>query len=590
MADRSQAHLPGATPWPADLAARWRTAGYWTGQTFTSMLFERAYCHPDRIAVVEGERRTSYARLLDRSQRLARGLRRLGLRRRDRVLVQLGNVTEFFDVCFALYRLGAIPVFALPAHRASEIGYFLEHTQARCYILAEQLDGADLRPLASELLTSVPSLDHVLVVGSAGDDAARDDAAGDDATAVATMTALAECYADPDDGTAAADPFEPVASNEVALLQLSGGSTGLPKLIPRTHDEYLYTLRESARICGLDSDSRYLAVLPIAHNYPMSSPGCFGVLCAGGQVVLADGASPDVAFELIERERITITALVPPLAFVWLAAAEAGARGRDLSSLRVVQVGGAPLPQVAARRVRPAFGATLQQVFGMAEGLVNYTRLDDPEEVIVTTQGRPISPDDEIRVVDDGDELVAAGAKGHLLTRGPYTIRGYYRADAHNEEAFTSDGFYRTGDIVSVAEAGYLRVEGRAKDQINRGGEKIAPDEVEDLIRQHCDVHDVAVIGTPDEVLGERSHAFVVARGDARVTRRVVAAYLTERGLAAFKIPDRLTQLDSFPVTAVGKTSRRQLRAVLSSQLAATSARRQPQTEVSNEPNSKDDR
>ncbi len=157
-------------------------------------------------------------------------------------------------------------------------------------------------------------------------------------------------------------------------MQLSGGSTGLSKLIPRTHDDYIYSVRESARICGLTPASVYLAALPIAHNYPMSSPGFLGALYAGATVALSPSPSPDVAFPVIERERVTITGVVPPVAMIWLEAA-AGTPS-DLSSLEVLQVGGAKLATEVARRVKPTLGCTLQQVFGMAEGLVNYTRLD----------------------------------------------------------------------------------------------------------------------------------------------------------------------------------------------------------------------
>jgi 2,3-dihydroxybenzoate-AMP ligase len=208
-------------------------------------------------------------------------------------------------------------------------------------------------------------------------------------------------------------PFEAPAPSEVAFLQLSGGSTGLSKLIPRTHDDYIYSFRASNDICGIDAESVYLAALPVAHNFTMSSPGTLGVLYAGGTVVLCPAPSPDVAFALIERERVTITALVPPLAVLWLEAAPVSRH--DRSSLRLLQVGGAKLAREVAERVGPVLGCTLQQVFGMAEGLVNYTRLDDPEERIVATQGRPISPDDELRVVDADECEVAPGAVGHLL-------------------------------------------------------------------------------------------------------------------------------------------------------------------------------
>lgn len=347
--------------------------------------------------------------------------------------------------------------------------------------------------------------------------------------------------------------------HELAFLQLSGGTTGVPKLIPRTHDDYLYSVWGSNEICGVDAGTRFLVVLPAAHNFPMSSPGWLGVLYAGGTAVLCPGPDPATAFPLIERERITMTGLVPPLALVWT---EAAAETRcDLSSLDVVLVGGAKYSQEAARRLAPALDCRLQQVFGMAEGLVNYTRLDDDPETVVTTQGRPISPDDEIRIVDDAGHEVEEGGFGHLLTRGPYTIRGYWRAPEHNATAFTEDGFYRTGDIVRRTATGHLVVEGRAKDQINRGGEKIAPEEVENIILAHPAVHDVSVVAVPDAYLGERTLAYVILRTGAEPMKSVaLKRFVRARGIAAYKVPDLVEFVDAFPQTGIGKVSKKGLR------------------------------
>ena len=293
-------------------------------------------------------------------------------------------------------------------------------------------------------------------------------------------------------------------------------------------------------------------------------PGTFGVLHAGGRVVLARRPSPDEVFPLIEREHVTLAAAVPPLALVWLDAA--ADTEHDLSSLEVLQVGGAKCSEEVARRVRPVLGAQLQQVFGMAEGLVNYTRLDDPEEVVVTTQGRPISPDDEVLVVDQDLNPVPTGETGLLLTRGPYTIRGYYAADEHNATAFTPDGFYRTGDVVRFTAEGNIVVEGRDKDQINRGGEKVAPDEVENHLLAHPEVHDAAVVSMPDDYLGERTCAFVVPRGQPP-KKRALIKFVRERGLAGYKVPDRVEIVDNFPQTGVGKISKRDLREVIAREL-----------------------
>jgi 2,3-dihydroxybenzoate-AMP ligase len=252
-------------------------------------------------------------------------------------------------------------------------------------------------------------------------------------------------------------------------------------------------------------------------------------------------------------------------------AARIGAPGTGatgLASLRMLQVGGAKLPAEAAARVEPVLGCRLQQVFGMAEGLVNYTRPDEPADVVEHTQGRPASPADEIRIVDDQDTDVPPGTVGHLLTRGPYTVRGYWRAADHDAVAFTADGFYRTGDLVRLTGTGHLVVTGRAKDQVNRGGEKIAVEEVENHLLSHPAVHDAAVVPLPDAYLGERACAVVVTRTDVpRPTGAVLRAHLRSRGLAAFKIPDRVVLVDAFPVTGVGKVSRAALRTALRAQL-----------------------
>lgn len=532
--------------WPSELAALYRREGYWRGETLGGMLRERAAAYGAHTAVVDGDVRCSYAELDARADRVAAGFIALGVRPGERVIVQLPNIAEFLPIVFGLFRAGILPVFALPAHRSSEVIHFARAAEAVALVITDTYGGFDYRSLAMGVCREVPAVRHVIVAGDAGQ-----------------FTPLADIEA-----TDAAELDEPSPS-DVAFLQLSGGSTGFSKLIPRTHDDYIYSFRASADICRLDARSVYLGVLPIAHNFPMSSPGVFGTLYAGGTVVLSPGVSPDVVFPIIERERVTITAVVPPLALLWLEAA--ASTTADLSSLRVLQVGGAKLAPEVARRIAPTFDCQLQQVFGMAEGLVNYTRLDDPDDVVINTQGRPISPHDEIRVVDDEDRPVPQGAAGQLLTRGPYTIRAYHNAPDANARAFTADGFYRTGDIVSVTPDGNLIVQGRATDQINRGGEKISPDEVEDHLLAHPQVHDAALVGLADPFLGERTCVFVVARGTPPAPA-AIRQWIRARGLAPYKVPDRVVFVDAFPETGVGKTSRKDLRAALREQIATATS------------------
>ncbi|QZI73146.1 (2,3-dihydroxybenzoyl)adenylate synthase [Pseudomonas protegens] len=527
--------LQDCPSWPEAFAQRYRQAGYWRDETFGDLLRVAAQAFAEREALTDGERRLSYRQLDLRVDQLAAGLYRLGLRAGDNVVLQLPNRSAFVETCFALYRLGVRPIFALPAHRHLEIGRFCEFAQARAYLCTDCDAGFDYRAMARDLKAGNPHLEWVIVAGEAEE-----------------FTALDGLY-DP----APSPAFPAPSADAVACFQLSGGSTGIPKLIPRRHNEYLYNLRASVERCGLSSASVYLAVLPMAHNFPMCCPGFMGTLSVGGRVVLGHSPSPEVCFELIEREAVTHTALVPPLALVWMEAAQA--RRRGLSSLQLLQVGGAKLSFEAARRIEPVLGCRLQQVFGMAEGLICYTDPQDPPQRVLHTQGRPLSPADEIRVVDEQDQPVPVGQVGQLLTRGPYTIRGYYRYPEHNAQAFTADGFYRTGDRVQLTADGYLMVEGRDKDLINRGGEKIAAEEVENLLLSHPAVADIALVAMPDAFLGERTCAFVIARGQAPRAVELLR-HLRAQGLAAFKLPDRFEFIPAFPQTGVGKVSRKHLR------------------------------
>ncbi|WP_067541191.1 (2,3-dihydroxybenzoyl)adenylate synthase [Nocardia crassostreae] len=517
--------LPGFTPWPAADAQRYRELGLWTGETFGDMLAARAAATPDAVAVVDPAVSWSYAELDRRSRALATGLARLGIGRQDRVLVQLPNRAEFVEVIFALFRLGALPVFCLPAHRQAELVPIATASGAKAMISCGKHQLFDYAALADSIRQQVDSLEHLLIVG-------------DEAELPAGARTLDEFRDEPGE-------LPVLDAGEVAFLQLSGGSTGIPKLIPRTHDDYLFSVRRSAEICELGSDSVYLATLPVAHNFPMSSPGILGVLWAGGTVALTPDPTPATAFPLIERFGVTMTGLVPPLARLWVERAEAGDTP-DLSSLRVVLVGGARCPEELAERVGPALGVTLQQVFGMAEGLVCYTRLDDPHEVVICTQGRPMSEYDRVKVVDDHGVEVPPGTDGNLVTQGPYTIRGYYDNPEANARSFTADGWYTTGDIVSLRPDGNLEVRGRAGDWINRGGEKVSAEELEEHLLAHPGIRHAVIVGTPDPVLGQR-----------------ISAFVRERGVAAWKMPDSVVVVENFPETGVGKISRKDLRQLL---------------------------
>lgn len=298
----------------------------------------------------------------------------------------------------------------------------------------------------------------------------------------------------------------------------------------------------------------------MSHNFPLACPGVLGTLLSGGRVVMLPSPEPERAFATIVAEGITVATAVPTVAQRWLgwAADHPVEKGQ---TLRLLQVGGARLADEVARTIRPVLGATLQQVFGMAEGLLNYTRLDDPDDVICSTQGRPLSPGDEVRIVDPYGEDLPEGVAGAMLTRGPYTPRGYYRAPEHNARAFTADGWYRSGDIVRRRPDGNLVVEGREKDMINRSGEKISAEELENLTyRLVPAVAQVAAVAMPDPQLGERVCLFAVLRPGTSLTLEELRTALAHAGVAAYKWPERLEVVDELATTKVGKIDKQALR------------------------------
>ena len=544
-------------PWPAADAARYVAAGYWAEIPLGTLLRGVADRTPAALAIVDPGAdpaagvRLSHGELADRADAAAGRLLDLGLAPGDRVVVQLPNGWEFPVLLLACLRAGIVPVMALPAHRRAELSYLAIHAEASAIAVPGRLRDFDHQAMTRDLGPEVQAVTngpwHVL--------AAADEISAGSVSLRAICAPGANRAAD----RARLDSLAP-GSRDVAVFLLSGGTTGLPKLIARTHDDYAYNARASAAVAGVDASSRYLVTLPAGHNFPLACPGILGTLLAGGAVVMLPSPSPRGAFGAIEAEGVTHTAVVPAVAGRWLEHAGAEVTGQ-LASLRVLQVGGARIADELARRIEPVLGCRLQQVFGMAEGLLNFTRLDDPPSVITATQGRPLSPADEVRIVGESGEDVPPGSPGVLLTRGPYTPRGYYRAPEHNARSFTPDGWYRSGDICRMTPDGNLIVEGRDKDMINRGGEKISAEEVENLVYRLPGVSQVAAVAMPDPVLGERVCVYIVPVVGTTLTLEEIRRSMEDADVAGFKLPEHLVLTAELPATKVGKIDKKALRA-----------------------------
>ena len=536
--------LEGCVPWPAEAAAEYRRLGLWEDLTVAEMVERTMRSVPDKIALVFGDRRISYEELVRDSRRLAVALLELGLKPRERVVVQLPNLPEFVIAYLALNWMGAIPVMALRAHRHAEVRHFIRASGASAYLLPDVMGRFDYRPMAAEMAAEFSSLRHLIVAGepAPGQRALDPLIAGDSVTDRESVARLAAVRPSPD---------------EVSTMLLSGGTTSVSKLIPRTHNDYVLNARLCAQAAGFDRDTAFMAILPLGHNYNLASPGLLGTFAAGGTAVIATGTDTEAIFATVERERVSVIASVVPLIAGWIDS-EVPKRF-DLTSLKVIQNGGARLAPELRTRLASRFGCTPQEIYGTAEGLINMTRLDDDQDLLLESSGAPVSEHDEIKVLDDDDHEVPDGQTGELVTRGPYTIRGYYNAPEKNAEAFTADGFYRMGDIVRKR-GRHVFTEGRRKDLINRGGEKISCDEIENLIFGLPQVKSVALVGLPDPVFGERACACIILQPGTTLGFDELIAYLRQQKIASFKLPERLEIMAEFPVSPVGKILKRELR------------------------------
>src|SRR6266404_5042087 len=534
--------LEGVVRFPPEFAARYRAKGYWEDRSLAAAFADVFAKYTERVAIIDRADSVTYAQLNERSERLALNLLDEGLKALDRVVMQLPNVVEFVFLYFALQKIGCIPIMALPTHRFREMSQFVELSGAVACATSDKTKDFDYRNLVWRIREASKTLRFGIILGEAPE-------------GFLSLKELVERQSkrsQDDPKKVVIDPEDP------AVFQLSGGTTGIPKLIPRTHNDYVYNARMAAAVTGVGPDKILLIVLPLAHNLPLAWPGLHGYLLHGGKVVLANTTRSEDVFRLIERHRVTHIAVVPALLIRWIN--DPLIKKFDLSSLQVIQSGGQRLQPEVRRRTKELIpSVTVQENFGMAEGMLMFVRFDDPEDVRMETVGRPLSPDDEVRLVDDDDHEVARGEVGELVARGPYTLRGYFGVAEYNARAFTSDGYYRSGDLMRLHPSGNYIVEGRKKDLINRGGEKISAEEIENLILTHPAVQNVACVPMPDPVLGERMCAYAILRGGNTLTLPELVAFFMSEEIAKHKLPERLEIAKEFPLSPFGKVSKRDL-------------------------------
>ena len=534
--------LDGVVPFPPEFASLYREKGYWQDKSLAAEFAAVFRRFGGRGALIDGDRRYTYLDIDALSRNLALNLLELGLQPLDRVVLTLPNTAEFVLLYVALQTIGAIPVAGVAAHRHREISQFVRISGATTCVYPETQGDFRFGPVIERVQEQSACLKFRLVLGTAGpgEHSLRD--------LIARTASLAPKALD----RISIDPADP------AVLQLSGGTTGLPKLVPRTHNDYAYNSRAAAAVVGVTADSVLLLVLPIAHNLSLGCPGIQGFMMNGATIVLHARAQPAEMFALIEKHRVTHLTVVPALLIRLIN--DPSIRHYDLSSLERIQSGGQRMqPEVRLRTRELIPSAFVQENFGMTEGLLMFVRIDDPENVKLHTCGRPISPGDEVKLCDEEGNEVPAGEVGELTCRGPYTLRGYYGDSPCNTTHFTADGFYRSGDLMRLGPLGNYIVEGRKNDLINRGGEKISAEEIENLILMHEAVQNAACVAMPDAILGEKVCAFVITREGRSLTLGELVGFLQRKEIAKFKLPERLEVVQEFPLSPLGKISKNDL-------------------------------
>lgn len=549
--------LNGANPFPREFVDRYYKNRWWSGMTLGEMIDRSCDLYPNKEALAAGEVRLTYQQLREQVNRAAIAFLELGIDKLDRVLLQIPNWAEFIYAYYGLHKIGAIPVMCIPRYSEREMEHLCEVTEAKAWIVPLRYEKIDYLPMIESLRSRHPLLKHILVVDyleqskdqlvSRGERFPTGTVSFNDLLKKADIKKYSKDYLQ----SFGPDP------EEVCHFMPTGGTTGLPKLVPRTHNDFLCNVEYRAKAWERCPRDITLIATPVTHNMAIEV-SLNPTFLTGGKVVMIPATRAKEILETIERERVTTTILV--VAQLQQIVDFPDLREYDLSSLQVIAAAGSHVPAELIKRVYEKIGCKFYNVFGMSEGPCAQTRYEDPEEVVLHTVGRPICPSDEFKVIDAGGNELSREKEGELAARGPCIFRGYYKAEAENREVFTKNGFFRTGDIAKFSPEGHLIITGRKKDIIIRGGENISALEVEELIGSHPKVEQAAAVGMPDPILGERVCAFIKQKKDAMISFDEVISYLKEKKTSVLYLPERIEILEEMPLTNVGKVDKKRLR------------------------------
>lgn len=503
----------------------------WEEKTLYEAFCEAAEKFANREALCDSQESMNYTQMKKKIDILSVYLAGKGIEKGENILVHMPNCNLTVIVYLSLFAIGARPVLLLPAQREVVINGICQRAKPSGYISMTDFCGVNYKEIVQSVMENNNCIKEVFFDKE-----------------------LEEVILNHMEGEV---PLKKINSEpeDIAFLSLSGGTTGIPKLIPRTHRDYIYNARVTASHCQMSDATVMLTVIPVAHNFAFGTPGVIGTLLLGGKVVMCEYPSPMEIFDIIEKEKVTIMSLVPTLVNLCISYREID-RSSDISSLKYYMTGGAMFSPELAKRSEEIFEARLIQVYGMAEGMTFLTDLDAPDGIRHFTQGKPCSPYDEFIIIDEYGNELADNEEGEILVKGPYTISGYYNNEAANKASFRN-GYYCTGDKGSRTKSGDIKISGRVREQINRAGEKIMPAELEAYIMKYPKVKECVVAGIPDPLLGMKICVFAIMNEEFGLQE--LHAFLKDEQTADFYMPDMLVEIDTWPLTAPGKIDKNQL-------------------------------
>jgi 2,3-dihydroxybenzoate-AMP ligase/mycobactin salicyl-AMP ligase len=542
--------LKGVTPFPKEFIDQYYQKRWWFGITLGEMLDRSCDLYSHKEALVAGEVRLTYQQLREKTDRAALAFLELGMTKLDRVLLQIPNWAEFVYAYYGLHKIGAIPVMCIPRFSQREMEHFCEVTEAKAWVVPQRYEKIDYLPMIKAFKAHPFFLKYILVIESSGQ---KEESLPEGTLSFNGLLEKVDLKRYPKDTF---QSFRP-DPDEICHLMPTGGSTGLPKLVPRTHNDFFCNFDYRAKAWERSPHDITLIATPITHNMAIEV-SMNPTFLNGGKVVMIPSTHPKEILRAIEKERVTTMILV--VAQLQQIVDYPDLNQYDLSSLQVIAGAGSHVPAELIKKIYEKLGCKFYNVFGMSEGPCTQTRYDDPDDVIFHTVGWPVCPYDEFKVIDSNNSELPPGEEGELVARGPCIFRGYYKAEAENQSAFTPDGFFRTGDIAKFDPEGRLIITGRKKDIIIRGGENISAKEVEELISAHPKVVQVAAVGMPDPILGERVCAFIKPKNEVTISFKEIISFLKEKKTSVLYLPERIEIVDEIPLTNVGKVDKKRLR------------------------------